>query len=173
MINKLKQWAKDIGLKLLEISGENYGPILYKKDTPIAKIIPYKYFTPKEILLEDTERSLFLELCNAYENDGYVFPEFCFEKLVEKTKETPKGYIFELKKLHADFVIVSKTFEVQCVVECDSAPHNTRTYLKEKDRAQDDLLQKWNIPVARIAANGTHTPEELRAIITNAIRKIK
>lgn len=172
MINKLKQWTKTVGLKLLKFSGENYGPILYKKDTPIAKIIPYKYFTPKEILLEDTERSLFLELCNAYENDGYVFPEFCFEKLVESNIEKNR-YIFELKKLHADFVIVSKTFEVQCVVECDSAPHNTIKYLKEKDRAQDDLLQKWNIPVARIAANGTHTSEELRAIITNAIRKIK
>ncbi|WP_273418906.1 DUF2726 domain-containing protein [Veillonella caviae] len=171
MINKLKQWAKTVGLKLLKFSGENYGPILYKKDTPIAKIIPYKYFTPKEILLEDTERSLFLELCNAYENDGYVFPEFCFEKLVESNIEQNR-YIFELKKLHADFVIVSKTFELQCVVECDTALHKKQK-IKQKDIARDNLLQKWNIPVARIAANGTHTSEELRAIITNAIRKIK
>lgn len=173
MINKLKQWAKDIGLKLLEISGENYGPVLYEQGKPLAAIVPPQNFKPKECLLSKNEKKLFVELCKAYKNDGYVFPEFCFEKLVEKTKEDTEGYIFVLKKLHADFVIVSKTFEVQCVVECDSAPHNTIKYLKEKDRAQDDLLQKWNIPVARIAANGTHTPEELRAIITNAIRKIK
>lgn len=172
MINKLKQWAKNIGLKLLEMSGENYAPVLHEKNKSLAAIIPPQNFKPKKWLLSKNEKKLFVELCKAYKNDGYVFPEFCFEKLVEKTKEDTEGYIYELKKLHADFIIVSKTFELQCVVECDTALHKKQK-IKQKDIARDNLLQKWNIPVARIAANGTHTPEELRAIITNAIRKIK
>lgn len=98
MINKLKQWtkniAKDIGLKLLEISGENYGPVLYEKNKSLAAIIPPQNFKPKKSLLSKNEKKLFVELCKAYKNDGYVFPEFCFEKLVKSNNNNQDRYIY-------------------------------------------------------------------------------
>lgn len=186
MINKLKQWAKDIGLKLLEMSGENYGPVTYRKNEPLESSIPKEKFKRRATALFSSEQSMYEVLLKAFNQDNYyVFPQYSIGMLIwydkkqsnNKTPDEIKHHMYSLLQLHVDFLIVEKeNYKIYCAIELDGDIHFEDDYYKDKkDPERNKLFDYYQIPLARIISDpeNIQTPDEIRILVNEARRKNK
>jgi hypothetical protein len=145
-----------------------------KIDTPTISY-PYKR---TEHLLTKAERELFIALCLALGKDGLVFSKVRVADLIIPDRgimDRPEWQTAFNKVAfkHFDFVICnSRDFSVVMAVELDDSSHK-RAARQKRDIFLDNACRSAGLPLLRIKASWTYSPDEIRERIFETHRSAK
>ena len=126
-------------------------------------------FYSKKRPLTQNEQAVYYQLVNAFGDTHIVLAQVAFSSFLKThgDKETRGIKFAKMRQKVADFVICSKAFDIELIIEIDDKTHNV-----DKDRERDDALSEAGITVVRYMAGKVPTTEKLKELLTKPEKPI-
>lgn len=143
---------------------------LLRKQKIKPENLPYR---KKDYLLTPAERS-FYEVLQRVAGDGMqVFAKVRLADLVWLPKGTQnrQAHLNRVLSKHVDFVLCNReTVSPVLAIELDDSSHNM-SHRQSRDTLVNEILHAANLPILRIPAKRSYTPNELSELIHRVINK--
>jgi len=131
-------------------------------------------YSSKEFLMSPAERSFLGVLDQILPNDDYrVFAQVRLADIVQVDKGLPRAAwqraFNTISRKHVDFVVCrSDDMALIGAIELDDASHQ-KSKRKDRDLMVDKIFEAAGIPLARIQATATYSPNEIRSLLSNML----